>query len=323
MSVSDDIGNLFQRFGGDADHYQEVARDDDAKHAASRWPLLTALDIGHPEHVPGAGRPAPVPVPAPVQAAALAQPEQTPAAAPRVDDAPPPAAAGEGAVALSGLVRAPLFARAHRHATMPPPADPARQAASRFSVPPASQAPGEPRVTAAPVAPSAALVAAHTSAAPIAAAAPAPAATAATATLARLATAVAPAIPAAPPSAPSASTPVPAASAPAAALAGVFTAPSAQREERTAAGKLFESKLQTFAPSAIDRSSLAAPAAPAAPQREARPATAGASILSNLFSPGTPADAAPQHASRDLAGVFERLASAPHAAHGTSGNKTS
>jgi hypothetical protein len=35
------------------------------------------------------------------------------------------------------------------------------------------------------------------------------------------------------------------------------------------------------------------------------------------------ASAAPQQGSRDLAGVFERLASAPHAAHGTSGNQTS
>ena len=59
MSVADDVGNLFRRFGGDAGQYQEVARDDDAKHAALRWPLLNALDIAHPEPVPGAGRAAP------------------------------------------------------------------------------------------------------------------------------------------------------------------------------------------------------------------------------------------------------------------------
>jgi hypothetical protein len=57
MVVSDDIGNLFQRFGGDADGYQEFARDDDAKHAASRWPLVAALDISHAEPVSGARRP--------------------------------------------------------------------------------------------------------------------------------------------------------------------------------------------------------------------------------------------------------------------------
>ncbi|HEY4350573.1 MAG TPA: cellulose biosynthesis protein BcsP, partial [Paraburkholderia sp.] len=90
MSVSDDIGNLFQRFGGNPDRYQEVARDDEAKHAASRWPLLSALDIAHPEQVPGAGRPAPamspvqplsaVPVTRPAEGGALgtgAQPAAT------------------------------------------------------------------------------------------------------------------------------------------------------------------------------------------------------------------------------------------------------
>jgi hypothetical protein len=48
------------------------------------------------------------------------------------------------------MPRAPLFARGHRHATMPPPVDPARQAAARFSPTPhvpaaASEAEAAPR----------------------------------------------------------------------------------------------------------------------------------------------------------------------------------
>jgi hypothetical protein len=141
MSVSDDIGNLFQRFGGDPDHYQEVARDDDAKHAASRWPLLSALDIGHPEHVPGAGRAAPSVVAA--QAARSPSGDDTATAATAATaatQAATTAATHTPTAATSGALRAPLFARAHRHASMPPAVDPARQAATRFSPPPAAGA---------------------------------------------------------------------------------------------------------------------------------------------------------------------------------------
>lgn len=175
MSVSDDIGNLFQRFGGNPDRYQEVARDDDAKHAASRWPLLSAVDIAQPEQVPGAGRPAPTM--SAVQALSTApatrtvgggvfgagvQPAATEAATEAADEAKPvsnvrstaaglsaadtPAAASaeDGNVTLdpvtSALPRSPLFARGHRHAMMPPPVDAARQAASRFSPPPQAAA---------------------------------------------------------------------------------------------------------------------------------------------------------------------------------------
>jgi len=175
MSVSDDIGNLFQRFGGNPDRYQEVARDDDAKHAASRWPLLSAVDIAQPEQVPGAGRPAPAmsavqalstaPATRPVGGGVFdagVQPAATEAATEAADEAKPvsnvrsaaaelsvantPAAASaeDGNVTLdpltSALPRSPLFARGHRHAMMPPPVDAARQAASRFSPPPQAAA---------------------------------------------------------------------------------------------------------------------------------------------------------------------------------------
>jgi len=304
MSVSDDIGNLFQRFGGDADRYQEVARDDDAKHAASRWPLLTALDIGHPGQVPGAGRPAPAQSAQAAHAAqiAQAQPNAMPQqAAPlqvaqRSDEAlPPGTAVDESSAATSGLVRAPLFARAHRHATLPPPADPARQAATRFSPPPAAHASREERVTAAPVA---ALFAAHASAAP-ADAVPAPVAAAPAAHTPAAAARSAPVIAAA--------------SAPAAASPGLFSAPPPVREhQRAAVGALFESKSQTIAPSPVASS----PLVQSAPQRAASPSSTGsASILSSLFTPSPaahgPAPAAAQEP-RALASVFARLAAAPH-----------
>jgi hypothetical protein len=195
MSVSDDIGNLFQRFGGNPDRYQEVARDDDAKHAASRWPLLSAVDIAQPEQVPGAGRPAPAmsavqalstaPAARPVgggvfgssvqpgateasDEAKLASNVRSAAAGPTAANTPAAASAEDGNVTLdpvtSALPRSPLFARGHRHAMMPPPVDAARQAASRFSPPPqaaaaASDAEATARQPAQPIASIAAVVA--------------------------------------------------------------------------------------------------------------------------------------------------------------------
>ncbi|SDI97079.1 hypothetical protein SAMN04487926_12893 [Paraburkholderia steynii] len=126
MSVSDDVGNLFRRFGGDAGQYQEVTRDDDAKHAALRWPLLNALDIAHVGPVPDAGRPA-----SPAVRAEPA-PQASPApAAQRADTVATPAGSES-----TGPARPPLFARGHRHASMPPPVAPAQMGANRFSPPP-------------------------------------------------------------------------------------------------------------------------------------------------------------------------------------------
>ena len=123
MSVSDDVGNLFRRFGGDAGQYQEVTRDDDAKHAALRWPLLNALDIAHVGPVPDAGRAA----------------SPTARAEPAAQASPAPAAQPADTVATpesTGPARPPLFARGHRHASMPPPVAPAQMGANRFSPPP-------------------------------------------------------------------------------------------------------------------------------------------------------------------------------------------
>jgi hypothetical protein len=126
MSVSDDVGNLFRRFGGDAGQYQEVARDDDAKEAALRWPLLNALDIVHAQPVPDAGRAVSFAAPALEPAPALSPVPETAPQTPTASEAPGPA-------------RAPLFARGHRHSSMPPPVAQVPAAASRFSVAPAAQ----------------------------------------------------------------------------------------------------------------------------------------------------------------------------------------
>ena len=149
MSVSDDVGNLFRRFGGDAGQYQEVARDDEAKQAALRWPLLNALDIAHAGPVPDAGRP--VTAAAPVH---RAEPAASSSAAQSEASAAEPAAP----------TRLPLFARGHRHATMPPPVASAQPGANRFSPPP-TVAPSPERNSAAANAPSMSAATAASSAA--------------------------------------------------------------------------------------------------------------------------------------------------------------
>lgn len=144
MSVSDDVGNLFRRFGGDAGQYQEVTRDDEAKHAALRWPLLNALDIAHTEPVPEAGRPASLAVR--VEAVQASSPAATAQSANTADT---PAGSES-----TGPARRPLFARGHRHASMPPAVvAPAQMGANRFSTPPAV-APAADRSNAAANAPS-------------------------------------------------------------------------------------------------------------------------------------------------------------------------
>ncbi|MEP9326780.1 cellulose biosynthesis protein BcsP [Paraburkholderia phymatum] len=136
MSVSDDVGNLFRRFGGDAGQYQEVARDDEAKQAALRWPLLNALDIAHVGPVPDAGRPGPAAAPG-------CRPEPA-VASPAGRREQPVRATATSTSESTGAARLPLFARGHRHATMPPPVTPARTGANRFSAPPAVAAAPDP-----------------------------------------------------------------------------------------------------------------------------------------------------------------------------------
>ena len=48
MSSSSDIEKLFDHFGGDANAYQEIGRENDARTARTRWPLLVTLDLTQP-----------------------------------------------------------------------------------------------------------------------------------------------------------------------------------------------------------------------------------------------------------------------------------
>ncbi|WP_216183663.1 cellulose biosynthesis protein BcsP, partial [Verticiella alkaliphila] len=53
MSGANDIANLFARFGGKPEHYQEIARADQARDSESRWPLLSSVgaQAAHPPAV--------------------------------------------------------------------------------------------------------------------------------------------------------------------------------------------------------------------------------------------------------------------------------
>jgi hypothetical protein len=142
MTLSRDIETLFDHFGGNAQDYQEIGRENEARTARTRWPLLVSLDLTQPS----------IPV--------IAQRrEGAPAAAGGTGDSASKALAASGQRG-----KLPFFARAHRRAIPPvenvtlPPAIPA--GTLRFSAAPApvaSDAPAEgaaaPRTVAAPMAP--------------------------------------------------------------------------------------------------------------------------------------------------------------------------
>lgn len=48
MNTSRDIKKLFDHFGGNAGDYQEIGRENEAKSARTRWPLLATLDFAQP-----------------------------------------------------------------------------------------------------------------------------------------------------------------------------------------------------------------------------------------------------------------------------------
>jgi hypothetical protein len=145
MNTSRDIEKLFDHFGGNAGDYQEIGRENEAKSARTRWPLLATLDLAQPaipEIVPrreaqSIARPAAQPEP--VQPAAT-EPASAPALTP-----------------INRPVKAPLFARAHRRSIPPVNANPSIDAhrATRFSAladttPDASAVPNEKPATDAP-----------------------------------------------------------------------------------------------------------------------------------------------------------------------------
>jgi hypothetical protein len=55
MSASEDIRNLFGKFEGQAQHYQEVSRENQAGEARTRWPLLSSIALDESDRVPDVG----------------------------------------------------------------------------------------------------------------------------------------------------------------------------------------------------------------------------------------------------------------------------
>ena len=97
MSSSSDIEKLFDHFGGDATAYQEIGRENEARSARTRWPLLVTLDLTQPT-IPAIGQ------------RREAKPETlagAPVAVDRQDTTPKDAASVTRA-------KAPLFTRSHR-----------------------------------------------------------------------------------------------------------------------------------------------------------------------------------------------------------------
>jgi hypothetical protein len=45
MSASEDVSNLFRKFGGQPDQYQELSRESQAEESKARWPLLSSLQL--------------------------------------------------------------------------------------------------------------------------------------------------------------------------------------------------------------------------------------------------------------------------------------
>jgi hypothetical protein len=119
MSSSSDIEKLFDHFGGDANAYQEIGRENDARTARTRWPLLVTLDLTQPT-IPEIGQ---------RREARPHQPVVTAAAVDRQDTTPKD-------VASVTRAKAPLFTRSHRR-DIPPvavaaPQPAAPSGASRF-----------------------------------------------------------------------------------------------------------------------------------------------------------------------------------------------
>ncbi|RKF44285.1 cellulose biosynthesis protein BcsP [Paraburkholderia fungorum] len=131
MSSSSDIEKLFDHFGGDASAYQEIGRENEARSARTRWPLLVTLDLTQPtipaivqRREPGAETLA--------QEAARKAAEEAAPSEDRQDAVPKDAASVTRA-------KAPLFTRSHRRDIPPVVVAAAKSAAprgaSRFGAP--------------------------------------------------------------------------------------------------------------------------------------------------------------------------------------------
>lgn len=100
MNTSRDIEKLFEHFGGDAGDYQEIGKENEARSARTRWPLLATLDFAQPS-IPEVAQRRDVQLPT-----ARGARGEAPA-----DASPTPTPINRG--------KPPLFARAHRR-TIPP-----------------------------------------------------------------------------------------------------------------------------------------------------------------------------------------------------------
>ncbi|WP_144113429.1 cellulose biosynthesis protein BcsP [Paraburkholderia sp. BCC1886] len=98
MSSSSDIEKLFDHFGGDANAYQEIGRENEARTARTRWPLLVTLDLTQPT-IPAIGQQSQERPPTPAASRRLAL---------EPDDGTPKD------VASVTRAKAPLFTRSHR-----------------------------------------------------------------------------------------------------------------------------------------------------------------------------------------------------------------
>ncbi|SAK53943.1 hypothetical protein AWB81_01175 [Caballeronia arationis] len=100
MNTSRDIEKLFEHFGGNAGDYQEIGKENEARSARTRWPLLATLDFAQP------------PIPEVAQRRDVQLPTARGARGDAASDASPaPTPINRG--------KPPLFARAHRR-TIPP-----------------------------------------------------------------------------------------------------------------------------------------------------------------------------------------------------------
>ncbi|MDR5754247.1 MULTISPECIES: cellulose biosynthesis protein BcsP [unclassified Caballeronia] len=100
MNTSRDIEKLFEHFGGNAGDYQEIGKENEARSARTRWPLLATLDFAQP------------PIPEVAQRRDVQLPTARGARGEAAADASPtPTPINRG--------KPPLFARAHRR-TIPP-----------------------------------------------------------------------------------------------------------------------------------------------------------------------------------------------------------
>lgn len=140
MSSSSDIEKLFDHFGGDASAYQEIGRENEARSARTRWPLLVTLGLTQPA-IPAIGQRREV--------AGEASAQEPAPAVDRQNTTPKDAASVTRA-------KAPLFTRSHRR-DIPPVVVAAQpvssRGASRFGTLDASDDAAAPAAQTAPAMP--------------------------------------------------------------------------------------------------------------------------------------------------------------------------